>query len=265
MKKICMFILFIIAFMFFPMNTFAAPSCNQPHNSVNYNHGHKPPPKRHYVRRYYTTPYYAPVVVYSGNQSYVAEHDDSTVVAKDEINDKEKKFGFGINALLSANSSIGDIKNKVSGGLGLYAKLRPVKFFSFELQNGYTFGSLQYDTWDSQSYVKASFILGARLHFLNYSNTDVYAAFAWSGSVWSYLSRYDYRYDSSTYMYKRGGQYGGQLGAGVSYITGALEVGMDIRYTIETVPNSIPDYIDYKRYTNVVHGMLLKLNFGFAL
>lgn len=210
-------------------------------------------------RTYYTSTYYVePAVVYTNN-SYVVVDDTESVAYE-----SSGKFGFGLNALLAVNSSIDDITNYASGGLGLYIKFRPVRYFSLELQNNYLFGALQYTGWDSQSYAKTLFGLGARIHFLDYGNTDVYAALAGTVSVWSYISGYDYWYDNYTYMNEHGIQYGGQLGAGVSYIAGSLEIGMDLRYTVESVPDFAPGYFD-KDSDDVIHGMLLTLNLGFSL
>ena len=210
-------------------------------------------------RTYYTSTYYVePAVVYTDN-SYVVVDDTESVTYE-----SSGKFGFGLNALLAVNSTIGDITNYASGGLGLYIKFRPVRYFSLELQNNYLFGALQYTGWDSQSYAKTLFGLGARIHFLDYGSTDVYAALAGTVSVWSYISGYDYWYDNYTYMNEHGIQYGGQLGAGISYIAGSLEIGMDLRYTVESVPDFVPGYFD-KDSDDVIHGMLLTLNLGFSL
>lgn len=210
-------------------------------------------------RTYYTSTYYVePAVVYTDN-SYVVVDDTESVSYE-----SSGKFGFGLNALLAVNSSIGDITNYASGGLGLYIKFRPARYFSLELQNNYLFGALQYTGWDSQSYAKTLFGLGARIHFLDYGSTDVYAALAGTVSVWSYISGYDYWYDNYTYMNEHSIQYGGQLGAGISYIAGSLEIGMDLRYTVESVPDFVPGYFD-KDSDGVIHGMLLTLNLGFSL
>ena len=210
-------------------------------------------------RTYYTSTYYVePAVVYTDN-SYVVVDDTESVAYE-----SSGKFGFGLNALLAVNSPIDDITNYASGGLGLYIKFRPVRYFSLELQNNYLFGALQYAGWDSQSYAKTLFGLGARIHFLDYGSTDVYAALAGTVSVWSYISGYDYWYDNYTYMNEHGIQYGGQLGAGISYIAGSLEIGMDLRYTVESIPDFVPGYFD-KDSDGVIHGMLLTLNLGFSL
>lgn len=257
-----------------PSNSNARPTRPSNNNRpVNYNRpphaGHKPggphvvaTHSRTYYprpRTYYTSTYYVePAVVYTDN-SYVVVDDTESVSYE-----SSGKFGFGLNALLAVNSSIGDITNYASGGLGLYIKFRPVRYFSLELQNNYLFGALQYTGWDSQSYAKTLFGLGARIHFLDYGSTDVYAALAGTVSVWSYISGYDYWYDNYTYMNEYGIQYGGQLGAGVSYIAGSLEIGMDLRYTVESIPDFVPGYFD-KDSDGVIHGMLLTLNLGFSL
>lgn len=230
------------------------PNHSGPHVVTAHSRTYYPRPRTHYVRTYYTEP----AVVYTDN-SYVVVDDTESVAY-----DSSGKFGFGLNALLAVNSPIYDITNYASGGLGLYVKFRPVRYFSLELQNNYLFGALQYDGWDSQSYVKTLFGLGARVHFLDYGDTDLYAAIAGTIAVWSYISGYDYWYDEYTYMNEYGIQYGGQIGGGVSYIAGTLEIGMDLRYTIESVPDFVPGYTN-KDSDEVIHGMLLTLSLGFSL
>ena len=238
------------------------------HNTHPVRPGHRPPPPprpHHYAPRpvYH---HYTPVVVYS-NPTTVVEEDPAPVIVSEDVLNGVSKFGFGVRGMVAANSGFGNVEVGASGGVGFYFKFRPVRYFSIELINDYLFGTLEYNhEYGSQSYVKVPFVLGGRFHFLDYGHTDVYAALAGSVSVWSYVDGYDYWYDEYTYMYDVGIQFGGQLGVGVSYVANAFEIGMDARYTIESVPDFVPGYLNYyKEKDGVVHGFLLTLNLGFAL
>lgn len=233
--------------------------------------GYHPPPRPNYhPRPVHPRPYYRPVIVHSYTP-VVVDPTPTTVVVDETpstyVSVGNSRFGFGIRGLVAVNSPIYDYELDASGGIGFYLKFRPVRYFSVELMNDYLFGSLKYNDYAVQDYVKVPFVLGARFHFLDYGNVDAYAALAASVSVWSYKDGYDYWYDEYTYMYEVGVQFGGQLGLGVSYIIGdCLEVGADIRYTIETAPDFVPDYAQDRWQSNeAVHGFLLAINLGFAL
>lgn len=214
-------------------------------------------------RTYYPRPrtyYVEPAVIYTDN-SYVVVDDTESVSYENS-----GKLGFGVNAALSANSSIDNISNDVSGGIGLYLKFRPVRYFSLELQNIYMFGSFKYDDiYELQDYTKSLISLGVRFHFFDYGSLDLYTVIAGDVSIWSYKIGYDYWYDENIYMSDYGVQYGGQIGLGISYIIGVIEFGADIRYTVEPVPDFIPGYIDNKKDSDIIHGVLFTLNFGLSL
>ena len=232
------------------------PPHTGPHVAATYSRAYYPR-----QRTYYTSTYYVePAVVYTDNSYVVVDNTESVSY------ENSGKLGFGINAALSTNSSIDNISNDVSGGIGLYLKFRPVRYFSLELQNIYTFGSLKYDgMYELHDYTKSLISLGVRFHFFDYSSLDLYTVVAGGVSIWSYEIGYDYWYDENIYMSDYGVQYGGQIGLGISYIIGVIEFGADIRYTVESVPDFIPGYIDNKKDSDIIHGMLFTLNFGLLL
>lgn len=230
-------------------------------------------------------PYYAPVVVRPHVVAPVVVVDQpSTVVVDDSpvVSAREGAvFGFGVRGVVATNSPMSDVNNDVSGGFGFYLKFRPVRYFSIELQNDYIFGSLEdCAIGSSQDYVKVPFSAGLRFHFLDYGPIDLYAAAAASISVWAYSEGYDPFWDETMYMDDIGLQFGGQAGLGISFIAGIFELGLDARYTIETVPDFIPsgfrtsfsrsDYNSRSSFTHsvddeAVHGFLLSLSLGFAI
>lgn len=234
-------------------------------------HTTRPHSRVYYVTRRTYTPHYSSVVVYDRPTTvkYVApveyeEPVESTVVEDTSTVDLDynKTFGLGFIGVIATNSAIGNLEPHSSGGFGFYLKYRPVRYFSIEFTNGYLFGTLKYTDGDRQSYTNVPLALGARIHFLDYGSVDTYAALAASLSVISYLDDYSYR--RHTYISKRGYQYGGQFGIGFGYITGIFEIGLDIRYTIESVPDYIPYYVSNED-DKIIHGGLFTLSIGLAL
>ena len=235
----------------------------------NYNRHHINPGHHYYAPRYYPRRYYAPVVVYSNDTNTAIVESEPTVTV---TSDSDYHIGFGIRGLVAANSPMNGISNDASGGVGLYLTVRPSRYFSLEFVNDYLFGTLKYDDSQfSQGYVKIPFSIGARFHFLDYGSTDAYLAAAASISAWSYADDYDgyyydWYYDEYYYTSKVGMQFGGQFGAGVSYVGNSFEIGIDLRYTLESVPDYIPGYDSYRHeQDSVVHGFLLAVNIGFSL
>lgn len=213
------------------------------------------------------TYHYRPVVFYEDAEPIkTIKEDSSTITVDSSVKHISGVLGFGIRGVVSINSQIYDVRLGTSGGVGFYFKFRPIRYFSIEFINDYLFGSLDYSYY-SQSFVKIPFVIGGRFHFLDYGHTDIYAAVAFSASAWSYISDSEYwHHNYYTYTYNVGIQYGGQIGLGVNYIANVLEVGIDLRYTLESVPDFIPRYYEYSgKSDNIVHGALLSFNIGFIL
>lgn len=249
---------------------------NTPTRPTHYSNTHVVHTTRPHSRVYYVTrrtyaPHYSSVIVYDRPTTveYVTpveyeEPVESTVVENTSTVDLDynKTFGLGFAGIIATNSAIGNLEPHSSGGFGFYIKYRPVRYFSIEFTNDYLFGTLKYTDGDRQSYTKVPLALGARIHFLDYGSVDTYAALAASLSVISYLDDYSYR--RHTYIGKRGYQYGGQFGIGFGYITGIFEIGFDVRYTIESVPDYIPYYVSNED-DKIIHGGLFTLSIGLAL
>ena len=205
---------------------------------------------------------YSPTIVYSkpAYTSYSESNTDSTSSSYVEY-ENTYKVGFGIRGVVETNSSFGNINNDAFGGIGFYIKYRPIRYFSIEFINDYLFGTLKYESEYTQEFTKVPLSLGARFHFLDYSNFDAYAALAASMSIWSYVNLYD----SKRYYEKKGIQFGGQLGVGIGYILDPFEISFDARYTLESVPSYVPYYENLSDDYQIVHGALFSLNLGFSL
>jgi hypothetical protein len=187
------------------------------------------------------------------NDDIVNEREDSLKIVKN--------FGIGISGIVATNSAIGNLNGHSSGGFGYYIKYRPVRFLSVEFANDFLFGDLIYtDESINQSYTKIPLSLGFRFHFMDYSDFDVYASIAASLSSIKYNNNYsrDPRFISTGY------QHGGQFGLGFSYIVDYFELGFDVRYTIESVPDLVPYYISTEE-NQIIHGAIFKLGVGFIL
>lgn len=214
----------------------------------------------HYTYRPHCRSCYTSAVTY--NEPTYETH--STYNVSEIDYDNVYKFGFGIRGIILTNSSIGNVSNDLSGGIGFYLKYRPVRFFSVEFMNDYIFGSYKYDYGDSQPYTKVPLILGTRFHVFDYGSFDAYAALSASISVWNYLDDYTY-YKENKYLDSKGVQFGGQFGVGLGYVSEPYEISFDARYTIETVPSFIPNYSKYSDEYQIIHGALFTLNIGFVL
>ena len=234
-------------------------------------HTTRPHSRVYYVTRRTYTPHYSSVVVYDRPTTveYVTPIEYEAPVERTIVEDTStvdldynKTFGLGFTGVIATNSAIGNLEPHSSGGFGFYLKYRPVRYFSIEFINDYLFSTLKYTDGDRQSYTKVPLALGARIHFLDYGSVDTYAALAASLSVISYIDDYSYR--QHTYISKRGYQYGGQFGIGFGYITGIFEIGFDVRYTIESVPDYIPYYVSNED-DKIIHGGLFTLSIGLAL
>jgi hypothetical protein len=249
-----------------PSNNHRPSTSTRPNNY--YNHHYVNPTRDHsriyYVSRRTYTPRYSTVIVYdrpSTVYSTVSNEDTSVEVATTSNIDYNKTFGIGFIGVVEVNSPIGNLDSHSSGGFGFYIKYRPARYFSIEFANDYLFGTLKYTDNYMLGYTKVPIALGVRIHFLDYGNVDTYAALAASLSVISYHDDYNYR--QNTYISGKEYQYGGQFGIGFGYITDIFEIGFDVRYIIESIPDYIPYYISDD--AKVIHGGLFTLSIGLAL
>lgn len=237
------------------------PSNHYNYNYVNSTRNHG---RVYYVSRRTYTPRYSTVIVYDrpSTVEYMIPDENTTVkVATSSDVDYNKTFGIGFIGAVELNSPIGNLDSHSSGGFGFYIKYRPVRYFSIEFTNDYLFGTLKYTDNYMLGYTKTLLALGTRIHFLDYGIVDTYAVLAASMSIISYPDDPNYR--QHTYISGQEYQYGGQFGIGFGYITGIFEIGLDVRYTIESVPDYIPYYISND--DKVIHGGLLTLSIGLAL
>ena len=225
-------------------------------------HAAPPPPPRPRVRHYRTTIVRPQpvVVVEQPSTVVVSEHEES--VSSSHVG---SIFGFGVRGVGLYQSPIrlegGDcLKTQVNGGVGYYIKFRPVRFISIEFINDILFGG--YKDNDG-SYVRVPVALGLRGHFFDYGAFDVYLAAAASVSFISLSDGYDSHWYDSNYDSTHFASFGGQFGAGVSFIASGFEFGLDARYTIEQAPES--SMFGYVDKTDNIHGVMFSLNLGFAL
>lgn len=211
---------------------------------------------------------YSTVIMYQEPQyiEYVepAEYQESSDVINTNsvvVNESKKNFGIGIHGVIATNSANGNLDGHSSGGFGYYIKYRPARFLSVEFTNDFLFGDLIYTDKDiDQSYTKIPLSLGFRFHFMDYNDFDVYASIA--GTLSSI--KYHNNYSRDPHFVNTGYQHGGQFGLGFSYIIDYFELGFDVRYTIESVPNLIPYYISNEE-DKIIHGAIFTLNVGLII
>lgn len=205
---------------------------------------------------------YSSVVMYQEPQ-YIEYQESPNIISTNSIivNESKKNFGIGIHGIVATNSANGNLDGYSSGGFGYYIKYRPVRFLSVEFTNDFLFGDLIYTDKDiDQSYTKIPLSLGFRLHFMDYDDFDVYASIA--GTLSSI--KYHNNYSRNPRFVNTGYQHGGQFGLGFSYIINYFELGFDVRYTIESVPNLIPYYISNEE-DKIIHGAIFTLNVGLII
>ena len=224
--------------------------------------GYAPPPPprpRPQVRYHHTTTVVRSrpvIVVEQPSTVVVSEPSEETVV--ESSSRRGSVLGFGIRGvgLYQGPTELdyGDcVRHEINGGAGYYVKFRPVRYISLEFINDIIFGS---NESDDGSYIKVPVSLGLRGHVFDYGSFDLYAVAAASVTFVSLSDGYDSRYWDPNYDDTHFACFGGQLGAGVSFITSGCEIGLDARYTIDqAVENN----------AEVNHGILFSLNLGFAL
>lgn len=223
------------------------------------NSNHYRSDKSYHVTRSPSSRTYSSVIVYRQPPSNV--YLDQTEYEQEDGLKTVKNFGIGINGIVATNSAVGNLNGHSSGGFGYYIKYRPVRFLSVEFTNDFLFGDLTYtDENISQSYTKIPLSLGFRFHFMDYNDFDAYASVA--GTLASI--KYHNNYSRDPHFANTGYQHGGQFGLGFSYIIDYFELGFDVRYTIESIPDLVPYYISTEE-SQIIHGAIFKLSIGFIL
>jgi hypothetical protein len=242
----------------------------RPRHGVVVHHRHYAPAPRPVVVHHYRTnvrPVH-PVVVVEQPATVVVNESSESAPAKKS---KRGVFGMGLRGVGLTGSSMvlsdgAEISSKIAGGIGFYFKLRPIRWISIELINDYMFGT--FDNIQLHDFFKVPLVIGLRGHVFDYGGFDLYGAAAASVTFVSYESNRR-RCDSDVFA-----QFGAQFGGGVSFIASGLEIGLDMRYTIEEAPDQSPLTIDsngyYKEMGEVdqnkpIHGFLFSVNLGFAL
>ena len=246
--------------------------------------GHRPPPPAPRPRPGVVIHHHHPAPVYYNVRPrvvqpvVVVEQPATTVVAESTESDEPRayKLGFGLRGVGSVNSNVllkaddyfesSELHNKINGGIGFYLKIRPIRWLSVELINDYMFGT--FDDIQLKEFFKVPLVVGLRGHVFDYGGFDLYGAAAASVTFVSYESG-DRRCDSDVFA-----QFGAQFGGGISFIASGLEIGLDMRYTIEEAPDRSPLTIDSNGYymemgevdqNKPIHGFLFSVNLGFAL
>lgn len=238
---------------------------------------HKVPPKpvKHYRNPVvHHTTYYRPshstVVYVKAQPVYEDDYDlyedrsvnvvDNTVSSVTHTDTHTGYIGFGLRILGSRVNdyilSTGDVETtNISPGVGWYVKIRPIRWVSVELLNDYIFVENNY----GDTYTRIPLYLGLHTHLFDYGNLDLYFI---TDIGFSYIQMYDkFTYMDSTFM-----QWGGQFGVGLSFLFSHTEVGVDIRYTVESSPSDHWGYSTYMEYSDqVVHGILFAFVIGLSI
>ena len=252
-------------------NNYHYNNYNHSHNSYYHNNGNVVyrPSTVHHVNM--TRPYSQNISPYSQTTIWytnipakrtIVDTDDSSYryvrVYSDSVN--SHKLGFGLSIPISFNSGFDVVESHVAGGLGFYITFRPIRYISLEFINNYLFGSLEYNNY-YQEYNKVPLVFGLRYHFFDYGDIDLYLVASGLLSIWSFV---DNNSNNNVYLVNKGYQFGGQFGAGLTYNVSIFSFGIDIRYTLETVPDFIP-YLYMKHDDDKIHGCLLTFVIGISL
>lgn len=146
----------------------------------------------------------------------------------------------------------GTLRYKTSGGVGFYTRYRPVRWVGLEFLVDFTYGKDE----DCTNYLRLPSSIGIQFHVFDYGMLNVYAIAAASITA---------VYTSSENIKDRYYQYGGQFGAGTSVILGGLELGLDVRYTLDTPPSAFnTTYGTFYPKDELRHGVVFAANIGLA-
>lgn len=201
-------------------------------------------------------------------EGHPIEYVETTEVVKDtkSTNSTEhKKFnlGFGLRFLGSYISPYKlqgtDIKEEhnLEVGMGWYIKYRPIRWFSVELINDYISTTDNYN----DKFTRIPVYIDFQAHIFDYGKLDLYFV---AGIGCSFKS-----IDGNVKYNDNYAQWGGQFGVGSSLTFGIFELGLDVRYTIESRPGS---YVNYDKnqiiiYDNkqAIHGVNFLFFVGLAI
>lgn len=247
------------------------------------NRGHGPgyrpgPPRPHYhpvpVHHRPAPPRYVPRRTHSHRtEIVVVEQQPTTTVVETNSSSSESsversgsRFGIGIRLIGNKQSDYAWTNgnydsNRFAPGFGWYLKYRPIRWVSLEFQNDFNFGKLA----DAENIYRVPMTLGLQFHVFDYGDFDLYGVAAVGFTIVSFDDCYGY--DKQHYV-----QWGGQFGGGISFILGTLELGFDVRYTVDEAPadhvvyydDGVSDYTQYDK-DQVIHGVTFAINVGFAL
>ena len=137
---------------------------------------------------------------------------------------------------------------KVGGGVGLDMWFRPIRWVSVELYTDFVLNTnkdlYQKEGSDKEMLLRMPIYLGARIHIFDYAAYNVYAAVAGGVNI-QFIADHD-------------SEIGGglQAGVGAAYVFRGFSIGVDVRYTMESL-NSRFD----RRF---MHGCIFAFNLGFA-
>ena len=183
------------------------------------------------------------------------------------------RLGFGLRGVgmlqgpvTLSNAGVDQVESQMGGGIGLYIKYRPIRWVSVEFMSDLLFakyrdedGSVKNLIQGDLNYIRVPVSAGLQIHVFDYGSLDVYGVVAASVAFTTINDGNDDVDQDGRLL-----QFGGQFGAGVSVLAGALEIGIDVRYTIDQAPDEFGT-----RHSNVgvdhskpVHGMIFALNFG---
>lgn len=231
------------------------------HNPRANHHPAPPPPAAHHTTVHHTTVHHntrARVV-----RPVVVVEQPSTVVVDTSSYSSDfdgSKLGFGIKGMGMVLSSVTldntYLQDEIGGGVGFYFKYRPIRWISPEFNVDFLYGTID-NTSQFTQYYKIPVSIGLRAHVLDYGMFDVYGVAAFAVNFLT-IDDGDKTQSRDAQIY----QLGGQIGAGASIITGAFEVGIDLRYTFD---DRLSEEDGYRMVDETQHGFIFSLNLGFAL
>lgn len=220
-----------------------------------------------------------PVVVVEQPATVVVEAQPAQTQAVTQVESQPvaervgSRLGFGLRGVgmlqgpvTLSNAWVDQVESQMGGGIGLYIKYRPIRWVSVEFMSDLLFakyrdedGSVKNLIQGDLNYIRVPVSAGLQIHVFDYGSLDVYGVVAASVAFTTINDGNDDVDQDGRLL-----QFGGQFGAGVSVLAGALEIGIDVRYTIDQAPDEFGT-----RHSNVgvdhskpVHGMIFALNFG---
>ena len=236
---------------YIPINSGANHSVtSQSYNSRNYSAVYTRPRPIGFTERY-TIINQQPVIektIYV-QEGHPVEYVETTEIVKDTnstetLEHQKLNLGFGLRFLGSYISPYKlhgtDLKEEhnIGVGIGWYIKYRPIRWFSVELLNDYILTTNNY----ADQFTRIPVYIDFQAHLFDYGALDLYAVIG-VGCAWKSLDG-NVKYNNN-YV-----QWGGQFGIGASLTFSIIELGLDIRYTIESRPCG---YVDYDKNSLIIY------------